>query len=315
MLAIIRLLKARKRMTAKELAETLEIHVRTVYRYIDALCASGIPVVAHSGHNGGYSLLPHFTEMPLFFDLSEQKALIHAAIFAKEAGYPFSDALNRAISKLRMYANQEQRDEIDRHAEGFEVIHPPADVSLNPILQELETSAANRRTLVIEYQKGWGTAPPQTRRIDPYGIVYWKGRWYVVAYCHLRGEIRSFRADRIKKLTRTDHEFQRPELFSARRFFLKNLLPDPMEEERTVTVRIKGNSRAIEDLCGHWLFGHALVERLADEALFKLDERIVHAHVPYLLLGYGKSLSVAEPPDLRERLAAVAEELSQYYRS
>ncbi len=67
MLSILWLLKTRKQLTAKELAEELEISIRTVYRYIDALCASGVPIIADAGHNGGYSLLNEFTKAPLFF--------------------------------------------------------------------------------------------------------------------------------------------------------------------------------------------------------------------------------------------------------
>lgn len=66
MLAILWLLKTKKRMTAKQLANELEIHIRSVYRYIDALCASGVPIIADSGHNGGYHLLHDLTKAPLF---------------------------------------------------------------------------------------------------------------------------------------------------------------------------------------------------------------------------------------------------------
>lgn len=60
MLSILWMLKEQKRVTAKQIADALEIHIRTVYRYIDALCASGVPIIADSGHNGGYSLLHDF---------------------------------------------------------------------------------------------------------------------------------------------------------------------------------------------------------------------------------------------------------------
>lgn len=89
MLSILWLLKSQRRITAKQLAEKLEINIRTVYRYIDALCASGVPIIADSGHNGGYRILGQFNDAPLVFDLDEQKALIHAAAFAQEAGYPY----------------------------------------------------------------------------------------------------------------------------------------------------------------------------------------------------------------------------------
>ena len=63
MLSILWMLKERKR-TAGELAETLEISIRSVYRYIDSLCASGVPIVADAGPGGGYTLPEHFIEAP-----------------------------------------------------------------------------------------------------------------------------------------------------------------------------------------------------------------------------------------------------------
>src|SRR6185312_13343354 len=100
MLAILWMLNSGVKMTAKQISEKLEINIRTVYRYIDALCASGVPVISDTGHNGGYSLLNNFVKAPLLFDMEEQKALLHAAVFAKEAGYPFNEALTSAASKL-----------------------------------------------------------------------------------------------------------------------------------------------------------------------------------------------------------------------
>jgi predicted DNA-binding transcriptional regulator YafY len=83
MLAILWMLSSGSKITAKQIAEKLEINIRTVYRYINSLCASGVPIIADSGQNGGYWLMDHFIQTPLVFDLEEQKALLHATVFAK----------------------------------------------------------------------------------------------------------------------------------------------------------------------------------------------------------------------------------------
>lgn len=313
MLSILWLLKTGRRMTAKKLAETLEIHIRTVYRYIDALCASGVPIIADSGHNGGYTLPDHFIEAPLFFDLDEQKALIHAAIFAKEAGYPFGEALDSAVSKLKRYTNQEQLHHILRNERGFDVINPPPNPAIESVLQELQRAVADGYTLSMAYQKGRDPSP-QVRDVDPYGLVYWKNKWYVVGYCHLRCEIRSFRVDRIHHVSRTDALFQPPDDFSARQFFMQNLLPDA-ERKKLIAVRIKGKPHAIRDLCEHWLFGHALVERSEGEARFQLDEESISGYVPYFLLPYGGAIQVLEPKLLRERMVSVTKALLVHYET
>ncbi|MBW7459099.1 HTH domain-containing protein, partial [Paenibacillus sepulcri] len=121
LLAVLWLLTSRKRMTAAQLAEELECSVRTVYRYIDALCATGVPVVAEPGHEGGYSLLKPFMDAPLFFDEDERKSMVHAALFAEHAGYPHKEALERALSKIKLYTNKDQLEALERHTRGFDV--------------------------------------------------------------------------------------------------------------------------------------------------------------------------------------------------
>ncbi|MFD0716003.1 helix-turn-helix transcriptional regulator [Paenibacillus sp. GCM10027626] len=299
-------------MSAAQLAEQLELNVRTIYRYIDALCASGVPIAAEPGRTGGYWIPEDFAEAPLFFDLEEQKALVHAAVFAQEAGYPYGEVLQRAIVKLKRFSSEEQREALNRHAPGIAVIHPPVCTAETALLQELEKAVVNYVTQSLVYQTGYGGAI-QTRLVNPYGLVHWKSKWYMVGYCHLRQEVRSFRIDRIKRLSATETSFQRPAHFSARQFLLESLLSHEGENSR-ISVYIEGSPEAIDNLCRHWLFGHALVERTEYAAEFALDELTLYTQAPYMLLSYGGKLQVTEPEELRELLAEIALALYDMYR-
>ncbi|WP_270169281.1 helix-turn-helix transcriptional regulator [Paenibacillus sp. SYP-B4298] len=313
MLAILWMLNSGVKLTAKQISEKLEISIRTVYRYIDALCASGVPIVSDAGHNGGYSLLNHFIRAPLLFDLEEKKALLHAAVFAKEAGYPLSEALGNATSKLKRYSNQEQERILSRHLSGFEVINRMGDPSIQPVLAELEQAVEGEYSIEIDYRSGH-EQQTRNRVIDPYGMVYWNNKWYTVAFCHLRQAIRSFRAERILQIKRTQLAFKRPEAFSAREVFMQNLWPDLAGKDGIISLVIGGRSEALDDLCLHWFLGHHLKERTSNQAIFLLEEQSLHRYVPYFLLSYGKSIQVIEPQSLKEQLVAVASELVEYYR-
>ncbi|MGD8191859.1 helix-turn-helix transcriptional regulator [Brevibacillus ginsengisoli] len=314
MLAILWMLNSGAKITAKQIAEKLEINVRTVYRYMDSLCASGVPIVSDAGQNGGYSLLNNFINAPLIFDVEEQKALIHAAVFAKEAGYPFSETLSKATEKLKMYSNQEQESILKRHLTGFEVISRNIDPSVKPTLVELERAVANEYSVEIEYRTTHEEQPRQ-RVIDPYGVIYWNNKWYTIGFCHLRCEIRSFRAERILQIKQTQMVFKRPESFSAKEFFLQNLLPDLTDKDGLISLIIRGRAEALDDLCIHWFLGHHLKERTTNQAVFLLDERAIHAYVPNFLLSYGKAIQVIEPQSLKMKLVAVASELMEYYQN
>jgi predicted DNA-binding transcriptional regulator YafY len=314
MLSILWLLRSGKRVTAQQLADELEIHVRTVYRCIDSLCASGAPIIADSGPNGGYRILGEFADSPLLFDTEEQKALVHASVFAREAGYPFTDALARAVDKLKRYTNEEQLERIERHSGGLAVIQTPTNARERELLKLLEEAVARGESLDMDYAKG--PEPTSSRRLlDPYGIVHWKGIWYAVGFCRLRQEVRSFRVDRIVHLEKTESRFERPSAFSAREFLLHSLLPDSLDAETFVAVRVQGHEHALNELCRHWLFGHALTERRPGEALFKLGQPSLKTYVPYFLLPYGRSLEILEPRLLIDRMAEVSLEMSKHYEA
>lgn len=314
MLTILWMLNSGLKWTAKQISEKLEINIRTVYRYMDALCASGVPIISDTGHNGGYSLLHQFIKSPLLFSVDEKKALLHAALFAKEAGYPSSEALENATSKLTMYSNQEQERLLSHHAAGFGVINRRGSPAVQPVLQELEHAVASESSVEIAYRNRHDEQSPN-RVIDPYGVVNWNNKWYTIAYCHLRNEIRSFRVERIMSITRTPMSFRRPEDFSARAFFMNNLLPDVQSKSGLVSCMIGGRAEALDDLCIHWFLEHHLQERTSTQAIFLLEEEYLYTHVPNILLPYGKSIHVIEPQKLKDRLVAVASELMEYYQA
>ncbi|KOS68786.1 DeoR faimly transcriptional regulator [Lysinibacillus contaminans] len=313
MMVILWMLNSGRKITAKQISEKLEMNIRTVYRYIDALSASGVPIISDTGHNGGYTLLSNFIESPLLFNVDEKTALLQAADFAKEAGYFLGEALNRATSKLKLYSNQEQEKLINQHLEGLEVISPIGKSSMEQILKKLEQDIVNESSVEIEYHTS-REEQPKRRIVDPYGIIYWNNNWYVIAFCHLRNEIRSFRVGRIISMISTEISFIRPSLFSASEFFMKSLQPEVEDKQRHIPLVVGGKASALDDLCQHWFLGHHFKERNSNKVIFLLEEKAIHTYVPNLLLPYGKSIQVIEPISLKQKLIEVLEELINHYQ-
>ncbi len=312
-LAILWMLSSGEKITAKQISEKLEMNIRTVYRYIDTLSTSGVPIISEPGHNGGYTLLNNFIEAPLFFDFEEQTSLFHAAVFAEEAGYYGGEALNRAILKLSKYTNQEQETKINQHLTSLEVISRLSSLSMEPFLKELEQAVADGYSVKILYHKS-GEEQSEYRFVDPYRIIYWNNKWYVIGFCHLRNDIRSFRVDRIESLMLTENKFNQPENFSARDFFLKNLLPTVEDKEGIISLVINGNKSTLNDVCQHWFLGNYLQGRTSNQAVFLLEKGIIHTYVPYVLLPYGKSIKVIEPISLKEKFIEILSELIQFHQ-
>ncbi|WP_078553498.1 helix-turn-helix transcriptional regulator [Bacillus alkalicellulosilyticus] len=313
MLAILWMLRSGEKITAKQISEKLEMNIRTVYRYIDTISTSGVPIISEPGHNGGYTLLNNFIEAPLFFDTEEQTSLFHAAVFAEEAGYYGGEALNRAISKLSKYSNQEQETKVNQHLTSLEVISRLNSLTMEPFLKDLEQAVADGYSVKILYHKS-GEKQVNYRLVNPYRMIYWNHKWYVIGFCHLRNDIRNFRIDRIESLMLTENKFNRPENFSARDFFLKSLLPTIEDKEGNISLVISGDKSVLADISQHWFLGHYLKERTSNQAVFLLENDMLHTYVPYLLLPYNKSIKIIEPISLKKKLIEVLSELIIFHQ-
>lgn len=301
LLAILWMLSSDKKVTAKQISDKLEMNIRTVYRYMDTLSKSGVPLISDTGHNGGYTLLKDFIEAPLFFNSEEQTALCHAANFAEEAGYYGGKSLNSAIRKLRNHSNLDQESEIEKHASSLEVIKRNNTNPAYNHLEALECYVVNRNSVIISYRKS-GDNESNDRQVDPYRIIYWKNKYYLVAFCHLRDDVRTFRVDRIESLTATEETFEQLDDFSINSYFLGNLLPIMENEGSTANLVISGDTSTLDEICQHWFLGHYLKERTFNQAVFQLEEAIMHKYVPQLLLPYGKGVQVVEPLSLKEEI-------------
>lgn len=311
MLAVLWLLRSRRRMTASQLAEALECSVRTVYRYIDALCASGVPVMADAGPDGGYSLPDNFRGAPLFFEETELVALFHAAQFAATAGYPHSNALETALVKVRQNLAPDQAAGLERRLSGFVVRQVPRGGTVEPWLGALEQAVADGATVELTYRKVEADEP-ERRVVDPYGLQFEYGLWYLQAFCHLRQALRSFRVDRVEGLVRTGATFERPADFHLVPQFDDRWIAERVAAGPQTPVRLAGEPAAIAALWDHWYLRHCRVEKWAREALFRLDPRGLD-QLPGYLLTFGLNITVVEPEDLRRTLADLAGELAGHH--
>ena len=108
--------------------------------------------------------------------------------------------------------------------------------------------------------------------MNPYRIIYWKNKWYLIGFCHLRDDVRTFRVDRISSLTATEETFEQLEHISIDSYFPGNLLPIMENEGVTTNLVISGDVNTLEEVCHHWFLGHYLKEKHSTEQNFNLKK-------------------------------------------
>lgn len=214
-LALLELLQAHGQLSGTEIARRLGVDRRTVRRYITALEELGIPVTAERGASGGYALVAGFKLPPMLFTDDEALALSLGLLAASALGLGQTAAgLASARAKLqrvmpldlqRRLRAADETMQLDLPASG-----PPVESST---LSTLSAAAQALRTVHVDYEAADRTRTD--RDLDPYGLAFRGGCWYVVGHCHLRKGPRTFRVDRIASATRTARSFERPQDFDT----------------------------------------------------------------------------------------------------
>jgi predicted DNA-binding transcriptional regulator YafY len=312
MLSMLWMLRSERKLTAAQIADSLEISVRTVYRYIDALCASGVPVVAEAGHDGGIRILESFKETPLFFNSVELKALVDAFKFAQGAGYPYTEELEGALKKVENGLHEEQRHDLFRETRGLDVISPVRPPSVVPLLRDLEQAEKDGRTVRIAYRKA-NAEQVDEREVDPYGLAYDRNEWYAVAFCHRSQAVRTFRVDRISWLEPTEAQFEKPEHFSASAYFRDQSERERETEGPRMVIRIEGELDTLNAVCDHWHLRYYLTERTDREAQFLLDVPTMNKYLPMYLMKFGTAIRIREPLTLKRRVQEMAFRIAKHY--
>ncbi len=192
---IVQMLRRRRVTTAAQLASALAVSERTIYRDIDDLSASGVPILAEAGV--GYALAKGFDLPPLMFTRAEVEAIVLGARIVRAWADPaLAKAADEALAKVEGVLPPALRDRIPQ----AEIFAPDfhIDAENRARLQPLRESIAGRRKLRLAYQDGAGAA--SERVVRPLGLFFWGTTWTLGAWCELRAGFRTFRTDRIASL-------------------------------------------------------------------------------------------------------------------
>lgn len=198
LLAILLTLQARGRATAPELAERLEVSVRTVYRDVEALSSAGVPVYTERGRGGGIRLLPGYSTDATGLTPAEARSLF---AFSGRGVFP-DDAADRnlrsAFRKLLAALPEGHRAEAER-AEQRILVEPSPWMRRGgepvPWLAVVQDAVLGGERLRLRYRAS-GRSQPKDYEVDPVGLVVKAGVWYLVAYN--LGSPRMYRVGRVR---------------------------------------------------------------------------------------------------------------------
>lgn len=190
-------------LTAQDLAQRLEVSERTIYRDIQNLMTSGVPIDGEAGV--GYRLHRGYQVPPMMFDQDELQALIFGAQVAKRWGdHEMAAAAERILDKVDAVLPENLRGELSSQTLVVPEMASFQSEHTTQRLGDVRDAINEKRRLYLSYSDA---KDKETERIVwPLTLVYWGYTWAVGAWCELRQDFRNFRVDRIveaRRLTST----------------------------------------------------------------------------------------------------------------
>jgi predicted DNA-binding transcriptional regulator YafY len=330
LVAMLMLLQARGRMTARELAEELEVSERTVYRDVDALSIAGVPIYAERGPGGGCALLEGYRTNLTGLNEAEVRGLFLQSIPAPLNDLGLSKALEAAMLKLSAALPAAHRQDVELmrqrvHLDSAEWFRPEEPV---PYLHTIQDAVWQERRVDILYRRVDGK---QTRQcVEPYGLAAKSSIWYFVGAVagqarvygvsrikSARREIRTYRVSRLVSAELMDERFERPADFDLPAYwaewsdaFQKSLPRYP------VTLRVSPEFiPVLPRVFGEGMHSH--IERAGPPAedgsitLTLTFESLEAACGQVLALGTG--VEILDPQELRDTLLDLAARVVALY--
>lgn len=293
---IIYILLDKKAITAKELAKELEVSVRTVYRDVETLSISGIPIFTTQGKNGGVALMDGYT-----FDKSLlSKEDIDNLIFAAQSLKTYSADAGDLISKLGTSFSQNNTDwiNVDFSRWGFK----KEDTELFKLLK---TAVLSDTAIEITYCNSCGSK--KARVIEPIKLIYKEKNWYLQAFCRCANDFRLFKLTRIVSAKATEQKFIP--------YNNKNV---PKIEQETSEAIVSEISLRFPPQQAYRVYDEFDSKSIIEEpnGYFSVKVRFpIDNWVTGYLLSFGTDIEILEPASLRREVSDYAKKISEHHKT
>lgn len=290
LLALILYLQSRRTCTAEAMAEHFGLSVRTIYRDIAALGEAGVPILAEAGI--GYSLMKGYLLPPVNFSEQEAYALSTGVMLAQRmTTHSYNEKMQSALDKIKAVLPNEAKHRLELLANGMAT--PQANHPQQADLSVLQQAIARQQLLTFDYHSASQTQ--SSRAVEAAGLVFYLGRWHLIAWCRLRQDYRDFRTDRIQNLHLHDEEFQARGDFNAKDF-LQNGTPPAQ-----LTAQILFVHAAADRARREWWQGITDVQQNAAGVVMAVHCSDWSSLVSWLL-SLGTAAKVLTPDELKQEM-------------
>lgn len=251
--------------------------------------------------------------LPRSFTPSEALALVLAGTMASERmGMPPMDAMRTALAKIDTILPDQVSSMIKKMRKRISIGVNLVRECNSETLDMISKAISSHNPLEISYYV-IARNELTTRRVDPYGLTFRFGGWYVIGYCHLREDVRTFGVDRIRSLRLVNDHFKYPEGFDLEGYLERGWSLQADDAQETVVLHFdKGITPWISNCKFHP--SQKITHRPDGSSIFEVTVAGVD-EIKHWILGFGDKVEVLEPESLRNAIAAECGDMARKYRS
>ncbi len=259
----------------------------------------------------GYFALKEMKFLPTTFTPSEALALVLAANIASERiGIPQMDSLHSALKKISVTLSEQVEFLIKkmrkRVSVGINLIRECNSETLNTISRAI----SSHNPLQITYY-ATSSGEITKRKVDPYGLTFRFGAWYLIGYCHLREDIRTFGVDRIRSIQVVNDHFRYPTGFDLEEYLSRGWQLQADAEQEKIILRFSPKiARWISNCRFHPQ--QKTTKQPDGSILFEVTVAGID-EIQHWVLSFGDNVEVLAPPSLRASIAQVARNMAEKY--
>ncbi len=301
-------LQGKSRVTLPELEDRFEIGRRTVFRDIRSLMEAGVPIGGDAGQ--GYFIVEGYHLPPVVFNREEASALLLGAKFIEKGSdsniiQTYGQAMEKVKAVLK-YSDKEYLENLEKRV----AIRPspvPKDFPDSHIA-EIQLAIATNKLMSMTYYSHYADKTTQ-REVEPLGMVFYSGRWHLIAFCRLRQDLRDFRADRIQKVEIRAESID-PDQHPNYIHFLNEAITGTDAKEATIIVsgtasRFMGEQK--------YYMGFVEEEKLEDGRYKMKFITPYYDHFARWLMMFGRDIQIEGPSELHGIAATLAKELLEHH--
>lgn len=290
----------KKQVTAKEMAERFGVSTRTIYRWVDALSVSGVPIYSQNGRGGGIAISEKYALDTKVLSDEERLAIVSSVKALNSLSGNPASVVNANIKAAEKISGLVEKD-----TDWLEVDFAPwspEGSSVRQVFGTLRDCILQKKQVIFDYYSGDGRM--ERRTVHPWKLIYKGQAWYLQGWCTTRKAERFFKLTRMQNLDMTGRNANITHITTPQKI--------PEYKPKLLTIKAKVYPQKISYLLDTFICSEVIPHKDGSITVtFTVPEQ---DWIYELLLSFGPNMKIISPKQVKEKILQIAKDVQKIYK-